>query len=432
MTEAFLQYIWQYRLLEEPLFTTEGIPIQILRSGLANCDAGPDFFDARVSIGGTLWVGNVEVHILSSDWNRHHHSSDAAYNNVVLHVVYEHDCDIVSQSGLAMPTLELKRYIPAVVWSNYEALVDPPDSVAIPCADRLGVVPQMAMNATLDALLLERMQQKTSDVKSLLKSAKGSWDNTFYWLLARFFGGKVNAFPFELLAKSTDLKMLSRWRDNVERIEALLYGQAGMLDGYFDDDYPRRLQADYEALRFGSQLTPISGTLWKFFRLRPSAFPTLRISQFAHLFVAGENMFSKLLEVDDATILESFFNREASPYWNNHYRFDHESSFSVKSSGKMFADLLIVNVIAPLLFEYGVQHSDEKYKQRAIDLLRQLPPEDNNIIRKWLDVGVKPSDAAASQSLIQLHNLYCKPRQCLKCRLGYYVLNDKSMPYESF
>lgn len=430
MTEAFLQYVWQFRLLEEPLSLSDGTPISIVSPGTPNRDAGPDFFDARIVIGDTQWVGNVEIHLKSSDWHRHHHSSDHAYDNVILHVVFEHDCDIVLANDATLPTLELKRSIPEVVWNNYEALVDPPEPIGIPCTSRLSAVSPMVVNATLDSLLVERLQKKSAIVRRLLLESRGGWDDCCYWLLAHYFGGTTNAFPFELLAKSTDLKFIARWRDNIDRLEALLFGQAGLLDDYFDDDYPRRLQADYEALRVGAGLSPISTHLWKFFRVRPSGFPTLRISQFAHLLSVGDHFFSHLIEVDDVSILESFFNRQASDYWTSHYRFDVPSSPSVKFSGKMFADSLIINAVVPLMFEYGLQHGDAAYKERAISLLRQLQPEDNNVIRLWSSAHVVARDAADSQSLLQLYNEYCKPHRCLQCRLGYYVLKDNSICHD--
>ena len=295
MTENLLQYIWQHQLLEGSLHTADGQEVFVERPGLLNTDAGPDFFDARVRIGETLWVGNIEVHVLASDWNRHHHSNNRAYDNVVLHVVYDNDTPVTLQNCHTLPTIELKKYIPNLVLNNYEALVSPPTSVAIPCADRLEAVPKLYLDSTLDRLLLERLERKCDTVQRLLDESHGNWEQCCYWLLAHYFGGKTNSFPFELLATSTDMNLLARWRDRPQRIEALLMGQAGLLQGYFADEYPRQLQADYEALRQGAGLTPVSAHLWKFFRLRPYAFPTVRISQFAQLVCRSRNLFSRLV-----------------------------------------------------------------------------------------------------------------------------------------
>lgn len=423
MNEAFLQYLWQYRLFDGPLHTTDGLPVEILAPGSANTDAGPDFSDARVRIGDTLWAGNVEVHIKSSDWIAHHHSDNKAYLNVVLHVVYQFDTPILRPDGQPVPTLEARRSIPESVWNNYEALLNPPQPMEVPCLESWAAIDPMRVHAALDALLLERLQRKTSEVRRLLASSHGNWEQCCYWLLAHYFGGKTNGFAFELLAKATDLRFLARWRDNLERTEAILFGQAGLLDGYFEDDYPRALQAAYEPLRKGAGLNPISAHLWKYFRLRPSSFPTLRISQFAHLISNTHSLFSQLLETSDAEKLRAYFILEASDYWHDHYRFDQPSKPSRKSTGSMFANMLVINAWVPLLFQYGVEHGDEHYKDQALDILHQLPPEDNRIVRLFANAGVCVHDAAQSQALIQLFNEYCKPHRCLQCRLGYSVIN---------
>ena len=341
MTEAFLQYVWQHQLLDHGLTTVDGQPVVVLRAGELNQDAGPDFFNARVRVGGVEWVGNVEVHIHTSDWDVHRHTQDEAYNNIVLHVVYEHDTEIVLQSGRVPPTVELKNYLPPAVVSNYEALMTPDDNNSVPCGRRVGEVPQFLVKSFLDRLLAERIMAKTDTVRRLLEESHGGWEQTCYWLMARYFGGKVNALPFEMLAKATDQRLLARWKDNPQRVEALLMGQAGLLEGYFEDDYPRLLQADYEALQAGASLKPVSGFLWRFFRLRPSAFPTIRISQFAHLVASSSNLFSTLLETPEADRLEKLFDCQAADYWSNHYRFDQSSSRStVKRLGRMQAQLL--------------------------------------------------------------------------------------------
>ena len=422
MTEAFLQYVWQHQLLEGDLRTTDGQPIVVERAGVLNRDAGPDFFNAQVRVGGTLWVGNVEVHVKASDWNLHHHSADRAYDNVVLHVVYESDTAITLQNCHTLATLELSRNIPDMVWANYDALMDPPKPLAIPCMDRLRDVPQPLVRSYMERLTLERIEQKCDTVRRLLNESRGNWEQCCYWLLAHYFGGRVNSFPFELLAKSTDQNLLARWRDKPQRIEALLMGQAGLLSGYFADEYPRQMQSDYEALRQGASLTPIAGYLWKFFRIRPYGYPTIRISQFAQLVCQSRNLFAHLLETPDAKALQQFFDVCASSYWDNHYQFDKPSSGKPKQVGHNFVNVLIINAWVPLLFEYGNQHDMQQYKDQAVDILQHLPSEDNQIVSRWSSAGIKADNAAQSQALIQLYNNYCNHRECLRCQVGYKII----------
>lgn len=422
MTEAFLQYVWQHQLLEGALSTADGQQVTIERAGMPNSDAGPDFFNARVRIGATLWAGNVEVHVKSSDWNQHRHSNDRAYDNVVLHVVYEDDQPVTLQNCHPLPTVELRGHIAEPIWNNYEALMNPPEPRPIPCCDHLAEVPQLYVGQALERLAVERIESKCLLVRRMLEESHGGWEQVCYWLLAHYFGGKVNAFPFELMAKSTDPKLLARWRNNPMRVEALLMGQAGLLEGYFNDDYPRQLQTDYEALRHGARLTPIAGYLWKFFRLRPNGFPTIRISQFARLVCQSENLFSRLLETAEAENLCRFFDVAAAPYWNDHYRFDQPAGNHEKRVGDDLAQRLVINAWVPLLFEYGSQHGDEGCKERALELLQQMKPETNHIIREWRQAGIVAKDAMQSQALIQLYNEHCGNRDCLRCPIGYKIL----------
>lgn len=429
MTEAFLQYIWQHRLLRGDLTTTEGLLVIVERSGEHNHDAGPDFFDARVSIGGLLWAGNVEVHVKASDWNLHGHTGDTKYDNVILHVVYTHDIDIILSNGKVIPTLDVSQFIPDDIWEGYAALMQPQLPIEIPCMLQLAEVPNVLINSYLDRLTVERVERKATDVLRLVEESKGHWETCCYWMLARYFGGKVNAFVFEMLAKMTPQNYLAKIKDNPTRVEALLMGQAGFLEGELHDEYPLTLQKEYRYLRKAYDLTPIEGHLWKFFRLRPANFPTIRISQLANLIAHSENLFSKLLETPQVVDLRKLFDVEASPYWNTHYRFDHESEWHKCSVGGIFIDILLINAWVPLLFEYGVQHGSQAHKDQAINILQQLPPESNRITRLWSTVGIIAQNGAQSQAELQLYNEYCKNRNCLNCQIGYQVLvKSKSKP----
>lgn len=423
MTEAFLHYIWKYQMFSGELATTDGQPVVVLRAGDLNHDSGPDFFNARIRIGGVEWAGNVEIHIHSSDWSIHRHQQDAAYNNVVLHVVYEYDTDILMQNGRRPPVVELKSRLHPSLVSNYEALTAPASGNNIPCSDRVGKLPSFFVTSYLERLVVERIEDKAATVRRLLKESHGKWDTACYWLIAHYFGGKVNSLPFELVAKATDQRLLARWSDNRQRVEALLMGQAGLLSGYFKDEYPRQLQADYDVIRVGAGLTPVDESLWKFFRIRPSAFPTIRISQFSDLVCQSNMLFSILLDTSEVHDLESVFNRPAAAYWNTHYRFDQPSDIEcVKRVGRMQADLLIINAVVPLLFVYGVEQQQEKYKEQALNLLSQLQAENNSIVRRWQEAGLKPANAGESQALLQLYNNYCTSRRCLECHIGYQLL----------
>lgn len=425
MTEAFLQYVWQHRLLEGPLVTTEGLPVVVERPGELNRDAGPDFLDSRLVIGGLHWAGNVEVHTRASDWNQHGHSDDKAYNNVILHVVYIYDADIILENGKKVQTLDISQSLPQYVWDNYDSLMNPADDTQIPCASRLKDIPDFLYHLSQDRLLVERIERKSGDVERILKESKGSWEQACYWLTAHYFGGKTNAFAFELLAKVTPMRIVAKIKDNPFRVEALYMGQAGLLDGDFNDEYPKKLQREYKYLSAAYQLTPMEGHLWKFFRVRPSSFPTLRISQFSDLMSKSSNLFSKMLDAEDAGTVSKLFVVQASEYWQSHYNFDKETERSSKSLGKSLINTIIINAWIPLLYEYGVAHGAEMYKERAFNLLQQLPPEDNRITRLWKSAGIKIGNAAESQSVIQRYTEYCSRKKCLDCQLAFRIMKTK-------
>ncbi|MBR6291333.1 MAG: DUF2851 family protein [Bacteroidales bacterium] len=426
MTEAFLQYVWQHQLAGKQLMTTDGRKVSIVRAGDLNRDAGPDFFNARIIIDDIEWVGNVEVHIHTSDWNAHRHSLDKAYNSIVLHVVYEHDKEIILENGKSPATVELKQFLEPSLLERYDTLMHNVAEDEVACKDSIPDVPEFVLDSSLDRLLVERIEAKTDVVRRMLEESRGGWEQTCYWLIARYFGGRVNALPFELLAKSVDQRLLARWKDNPQRMEAVLMGQSGLLEGHFNDDYPRLLQNDYAAIRHGASLIPLEGHLWKFYCLRPSSFPTIRISQFSHLLAESSNLFSTLLETGDAKKMVSIFNKSAGDYWTSHYRFDQETSKkSPKRIGVAQSVSLIINAWVPLLFEYGRQHGQQHYKDQAIDLLHQLPAENNNITRRWKSLGVDFSDAGRTQALLQLYNSYCSKRRCLDCAVGYHIIKRK-------
>ena len=421
MKEDLLHFVWRTKRFDlSDLKTTEGEEIQIQSFGEHNTHAGPDFFNAKIKIGETLWAGNVEMHLKSSDWNKHNHSEDRAYDNVILHVVLEEDEPIFRESGERIPALELKKRISEKLSKTYLKLLH--NEYWIPCQHHFFEVSEMKRNIWLDRLLVERLESKTDIIHQRLEQNKQHWEETFYQFLARNFGVKVNNDAFEQLARATPLIHLSKHKNDLFQIEAMLFGQAGMLEENFKDDYPNRLKKEYHFLKKKYKLEPIDKVNWKFMRLRPANFPTIRIAQFAQLIFQSAHLFSKILEAENVEALEKLFQIEPSDYWKTHYTFDNESEEKPKKLGKTAIHLFIINTIAPFLFVYGRQKAETAFQDKALALLESLKPEKNSIIDGWKNLGVKPESAAQTQALLQLKNEYCNQKRCLECSVGATIL----------
>ena len=421
MKEDLLHFVWRTKRFDlSDLKTTEGEEIQIQSFGEHNTHAGPDFFNAKIKIGDTLWAGNVEMHLNSSDWNKHNHSNDRAYDNVILHVVLEEDEPIFRKSGERIPALALKKRISEKLSKTYLKLLH--NEYWIPCQHHFFEVTEMKRNIWLDRLLVERLESKTDIIHQRLEQNKQHWEETFYQFLARNFGVKVNNDAFEQLARATPLIHLSKHKNDLFQIEAMLFGQAGMLEEDFEDDYPNRLKKEYNFLKKKYQLEPIDKVNWKFMRLRPANFPTIRIAQFAQLIFQSAHLFSKILEAKNVEALEKLFKIEPSDYWKTHYTFDNESEEKPKKLGKTAIHLFIINTIAPFLFVYGRQKAESAFQDKALALLESLKPEKNSIIDGWKNLGVKPESAAQTQALLQLKNEYCNQKRCLECSVGAAIL----------
>lgn len=420
-TEDFLHYIWTFKLFNtQELKTVQNESIKILKSGQHNTDAGPDFFNAQIQIGETMWAGNVEIHINSSDWLKHHHQKDNAYNNVVLHVVYHHDVDITNSNGNVIPTLELKQLIDSKLISNYKQLISSKKWIA--CSNQIKQVDQFVLQNWLERLVFERLERKSIEIVQTLLLNKNDWEETFYQVLFKYFGLKVNSEPFHLLVKNTPLKIVEKHR-NLFVIEALLFGQAGFLVDEKDDEYFQRLKKEYHFLQSKFNLTELDKSQWKFLRLRPANFPTLRIAQLAHLLFNQPRMFSKILAIDSVKELQQLFSLTASSYWNNHYQFGVEQKVSSKKrTGKLMIDSLIVNVVVPMLFVYASSKQDEELKNKAVRFLEELKAEKNTIMLNFEKLGVKSRNAMQSQALIELKSNYCSHKKCLHCSIGNYLL----------
>ncbi len=421
MKEDFIHFVWRHKRFDlKALKTTEGAPIQILKFGNANHHAGPDFINAKIQIGETLWVGNVEIHLKASEWLKHNHQKDKAYNNVILHVVLEEDRPIFREGNERIPCLELKRRIPAKISKSYLKLIH--NEHWIPCQHHIHQVSELNRNLWLDRLLVERLEQKTKVIEQRLKEHKGNWEHTFYQFLARAFGFKINSDPFDSLANSLSYLLLAKYKDSLFQIEALLFGQAGILEKEFKDDYPNQLKKEYQFLRKKHSLIPISETSWKFLRLRPSNFPTIRLAQFASLIYQSVHLFRKLLEIENVAEIEKLLEVQLSGYWLTHYIFDRASKKRQKTLGRNAIQLIIINTIVPFMFLYGKRKSEESFKEKALKFLDEMPKEKNSIISKWEALGVELDSAYKSQALLQLKNEYCNKTQCLNCGIGNAIL----------
>ena len=421
MTEEFLHYIWKYKRFNPTQLETQyGESIQVLKPGDHNSDSGPDFFNAKLKIGKTLWAGNVEIHIRSSDWNRHNHQSDPAYDNVILHVVHENDVKIVRKNGEEIQTLELRGRFDDNSFKKY--LQFKGSKSWIPCATQVKSVESFRLNAWLDRLLVERLERKAIAISTELEKNKNNWEETFYQQLARSFGFKVNSEPLELLAKSMPVSIVARHKNSLFQLEALLYGQAGMLEKQFADTYPQYLQNEYIFLQKKYTLKSIDSHLWKFLRLRPSNFPTIRISQFAALIHNSAHLFSQILEVKSPEDIRKLLNVGASEYWLTHYSFDKKSPRKSKVLGIEGVNSTIINTIVPFLFIYGKSNAEEKYVEASLNLLEKIEAEQNSIIANWKRAGIRATTAYQSQALLQLKNEYCSAKRCLECSLGAKLL----------
>ncbi len=422
MKEEFLQFIWEHGLFtKNDLKTTDGRSVEIISTGQPNSDSGPDFFNAKIRIGDTVWAGNIEIHQKSSHWYQHKHDMNAAYDNVILHVVESFDRPV--RVGMHdLPTLEI-RY-PEEIATNYEGLLR---SVQwIPCQEQLPKYDPFLIRFWFSSLMIDRLQSKTNDILAILEQNKNNWNETFYQLLARNFGMKTNALPFELLAKSLPLQVLSKHKTNLFQLEALLFGQSGLLnETLLGDDYYLSLRKEYSFLYQKYGLSGIELHTWKFMRLRPINFPTVRIAQLAMLIHHSSALFSQILETENLEELRKLFDVKASEYWDNHYRFNKISDDNhPKTLGEIAFNNLVINTIVPLLFVYGDQHLNQAMKDRALLLLDKLNPESNQIIRKWNELGIESRTAFETQALLQLKNKYCDCKKCLNCQLGAKIITS--------
>lgn len=429
MNEEFLHFLWQHKFYKQGLFsTTLGQAMEVIHPGLINTDAGPDFFNAKIKLDGVLWAGNVEIHHKASDWYRHNHHCDPLYDNVILHVVVHNDKEVVSGKGRSVPAWEME--IPEGVFRHYDNLLK--NKGWIPCQGMIENLSAFEMASWTERMLVEKLEKKVDDIETILKASKNDWQEVLFAVLSRNFGFGLNGEPFERLARQTPWKIVARISDSPEKIEALFLGQAGFLDGLvFDDPYISILHREYNLLKHKYGLDPVPVHNWKFLRLRPGNFPTIRLVQLAALIARSPFLFDHLLRCKHLSEVRALFFSEPQPYWRNHYRPCVSGPERSKKLGKQAVDLIIINTVVPVFFTYGRLRGQEYYKNKAIDWLNELPAEKNRIVDGWQKPGieVKAGSAAESQGLVYLKKRYCDQRKCLSCRIGHKVVSQKSMQF---
>lgn len=420
MNEKLLQYIWQFQCFQQyEIFTQNGEPLRIIHPGTHNCNQGPDFLDAKIQTGDTVWAGNIELHVRSSDWMSHQHDGDANYKNIILHVVWQDDL-VIHQP---FPVLELMNKVPKLLLDKYSNLMQSP--VFIPCEKNIHQVEILVFNKWKERLLVERLVEKSRFILDMLAENNNHWEETFWWSLAKSFGGPINGEAFEKTARTIPLNVLAKHKNQVQQIEALLLGQANLLTGDFKDEYSNMLQNEYRYLQKKYQLQP-AGIPLHFLRMRPSGFPTVRLAQLAMLVTQSKHLFSKIIAADSVKAVLRLLDVTANDYWHYRYVPDEPSAFKKKNLGRQMASGIVINTIVPVLFAYGMYLDENKYKLRALEWLETLGAEQNNITMGFARLGITVKTAFDSQSLLQLKNQYCSKKSCLNCAVGNSIL--KKMP----
>jgi len=426
MKEDFLHFLWytqNYTL--DNLVTTENELIQIRDQGAWNHDAGPDFSNAHIKIGDQEWFGNVEIHIRSSDWILHKHQFDHAYDSVILHVVLEDDKPIFNTKKQSIKTLELSNRINQNILHQYQYLME--NKYWIACENQIPSIDPLLIKINLEDKLIERLQSKTLEIKQALHRQHQDWEEVFYQFLAKSFGYKINALPFYMLAQQCPISILNKVKNDLFKIQALLFGQAGFLERDFEEDYPKKLKKEYAFQKLKYHLEPLQFSIWKFMRLRPANFPSLRIAQFAQLVYQSDNLFSKALAATTLKEYEHMFELKMADYWKSHFKFDKISIDRKKTFGKNSIHLILINTICPFLFLYGHHRKQQKYIDKALFLLQSIPAEKNKITQSFLNIGFPMDSAFESQAVLNLKKQYCDKRKCTQCKIGYEILKKKTV-----
>lgn len=421
--EKLMQYVWQHRLWNPAQMTTvDGRSVKILDPGLLNTDAGPDFFNAKIEIGGRLWAGNVEMHVRASDWARHHHDRDRAYDSVILHVVEKDDAPVRRGNGEIIPQMVM-RCSPQF-HERYARLTEA--KTQLPCAAQIAEIPQLTITEWVQRLAFERLQSKVERILDLYSLTSGNWEEICYITLARNLGFGINNDAFEMLARRTPLRLLHKHSDSALQVEALLFGQAGMLADPGPEatvPYYRQLRREYAFLANKFQLKPMDGSMWKTFRIRPQNFPYRRVALLAHFVTGGFSLMTEILERRSEAELRELFTVRLDGFWESHHTFAGAATANAAALSDASIDIILINTVAPLYYAYSVKSDSYEHSERAVSLLEALRPERNSIVAAFTAAGIKCPDALTSQALIQLRREYCQPRKCLYCKIGHRLLS---------
>jgi hypothetical protein len=425
MKEEFLHWVWLNRLFTTgSLCDMEEGTIEVTDPGRYNRDSGPDFFNTRLLIGDTAWAGNTEIHVNASDWYRHGHHTDHAYDNVILHLVNNIDTEVFTASGRRLMTVKLE--FDPVFWENYINFTNNPSLLA--CSGLIDRADGMTVSHWLYMMAIDRLERKSGEIREVLEKTGNDWEETLYRLVSRCYGFRVNNGPFEMLASRLPLKIIRKHSDNLLQVEALLYGTAGLLDETLfrevvTDGYYLALLREYRVLKTKYSMQPIDGWMWKFHRLRPANFPTVRLSQLAAMLVHSNGLFSRILECGSISSLATLLSVTASEYWGSHYLFGREVPHHSRNAGRQSVELLIINAVAPLLYVYGKIKNQKDRCDAAIELLESIPPENNSVVSDFIEAGLKPESALASQALVELRTLWCRYHRCLDCMIGSSLIS---------
>lgn len=415
MNERLLQFIWQFQYFNRSvLATTNGDSIEILTPGTLNNNQGPDFLNAKLKLGNTIWVGSVELHVKSSDWVKHRHNSDSNYRNVILHVVYEHD-----DKRSELPVLELKERIAVNLLDHYKSLMQ--SKTIIPCENLIHTVSDLTISTWKERMVVERLYQKTESVNRFLNQTKQHWEESFWWLLAKNFGTKLNSEAFGEIAKSIPLNIIAKHKSQIIQLEALLLGQSGLLNIQTSDKYVLLLQREYKFLKEKYKLKQPNIQV-HFLRMRPGNFPTLRLAQLAALIAKSTHLFSTIIEENELAEIRKLFNVTPNDFWNYHYSLQNTTHFKQKSIGNEMIDNIITNTIVPLIFSYGHTHLNQDIKNKAMRWLQLVKPEKNSITKAFEKLQLINKSAWDSQAFIQLKTQYCNAKLCLHCAIGNAVI----------
>ena len=420
--EQLLHYVWKHKIFPlKELKTTTGQQVEVIDTGLANTDAGPDFFNAKLKLDGVLWIGNIEIHERSSDWFKHGHHADAGYNSVILHIASEIDMEISRSNGERTPQIQL--ICPEAVRTNYKELLET-DSYP-PCYRIIPSLSPFTAHSWMSALQMERFEQKATLLNERLKRCQGNWEDAFFITLARNFGFGLNGDAFETWAHQLPFRAVDKHRNDLFQIEAIFFGQAGILEDSDGDGYYLRLKKEYTYLQHKFGLIPMDASLWRFLRLRPANFPHIRIAQLACLYHRAYGLLSRIMETETLQGVRDILKGGTSEYWLTHYTFGGSSPSRPKTLSNTSLDLLIINTVVTFLYAYGLHKGNPVLCARAGSFLEELKAENNYITRMWEQCGMKASNAADSQALIQLKKEYCDKKKCLYCRIGYEYLKRK-------